>query len=134
MVEYNVTIPESVVVKIADEVIMYLNAHPEDSVDCIIMKVILDKKSHLSWEFIINNASTLPFPLLFNGEEVDQFGFLRRMFEMREELVARVEKHVTQEWEESNGSSISDPDKRLNLNKLSSAIAKFLSYASNFFD
>ena len=132
MVEYNLTIPESIVLKIADEVIMYLNEHPEDHVDCLIMKVILDKNSHLSWEFIINTASALPFPLLFNGEEVDQFGFLRRMFEMREKLAARVEEHVKQEMGGYKGPS-NNSDKFDRFRELLSEIAKILSYLPNFF-
>lgn len=131
MVQYNFTISDSIVVKIADEVIIYLNKYPEDYVDCTIMKVISDKNSQLSGEFIINNASTLPFPLFFNGEEVDQLGFIRRMFEMREKLVDRVKEHVTREMGEYNVSPPSDRDKNFDFNTLSSNITKILEALSN---
>ncbi|MDE0556569.1 MAG: hypothetical protein OXI24_20335 [Candidatus Poribacteria bacterium] len=127
MVRYNFTISDSAVVKIADEVIMYLNKYPEDYVDCTIMKVISDKNSQLSWEFIINNASTLPFPLSFNGEEVDQLGFIRRMFEVREKLVDRVKEHVTREMGAYNFSPMSDPDKLIDFDKLLSRIGRIVS-------
>ena len=130
MVEYNLTISESTVFKIANEVIMYLNEHPEDHVDCLIMKVILDKNSHFSWEFIINTARALPFPLFFNGEEVDQFGFLRRMFEIRDKLAARVEKRVTQEMEKYKGPP-NNPDKDRHRRRL---IREILSYLPDVFN
>ncbi len=133
MEEYNLTISESIVFKIADEVIRYLNEYPEDYVDCLIMKVILDRESKLSWEFIINTASKLSFPLLFNGEEVDQFGFLRGMFEIRDKLADRVEKRVKQEMGEYNGPP-NNWNKFDRFRRLIVDIARILPYLSDFFN
>ena len=122
--EYNLIISEHDVVTIANQVIEYLEKHPEDYVDCLIRKVISDKQSHLSWEFILDSASTLQFPLVLNGEKVDQLGFIRGMFELREKLAYRVEEHVTQVWDGYNGSRINDPDRRIDLKKILSLVSK----------
>ena len=94
MEQYNVIIPDSIVADIADNVIEYLMEYPEDSVGCTIMKVILDKKSRFSHESITDTASELTFPLLFNGEEVDQHHFICRMFDVRKNLLKRVRKRI----------------------------------------
>ena len=122
MDQYNVIIPDSVVYEIADNVIEYLMEYPEDSVDCTIMKVILDKKSRFSHESITNTASGLTFPLLFNGEEVDYHQFICRMFDVRENLVKRVREHVEQD---SDFSRI-DPDKNRFLDKIGAVIVPII--------
>ena len=123
MDQYNVIIPDSVVYEIADNVIEYLMQYPEDSVDCTIMKVILDKKSRFSHESITNTASGLTFPLLFNGEEVDYHQFICRMFDVRENLVKLVRKRV----EQYGSFSIIDPDKNKFLDRIGTAIVSIIS-------
>ena len=124
MDQYNVMTPDSSVVEeIARNVIQYLMRYPEDSVDCPIIKVILDKKSRFSHESITNTANGLTFPLLFNGEAVDYHQFICRMFDMRENLVKRVRKRV----EQHNDFSIIDPDKNKFLDKIVPIINKYVS-------
>ena len=122
MEQYNVRIPDSVVVDIADKVIGYLTEYPEDSVDCTIMKVILDRKSRFSHESIMDTASELTFPLLFNGEEVDQHHFILRMFDVREYLLKRVRERV----EEYSNFSIIDPRKHSVLDGLRDVIVSII--------
>ena len=122
MDQYNVIIPDSVVDEIAENVIVYLVRYPEDSVDCTIMKVILDKKSRFSHESITKTASVLTFPLLFNGEEVDHPQFICRMFDVRENLVKRVRKRIEQD---SDFSRI-DPDKNRFLDKIGAVIVPII--------
>ena len=95
MREYNVQIRDGVVVGIAEEVIKHLEQYPGYySVECIVTKVILDGESPFCDESIVKKAEETESPLLFNGEEVDQLGFIRRMFEMRKELISRVTAYV----------------------------------------
>ena len=94
MREYNIRIQEKVVVGIAEEVIRYLEQYPGYSVECTVTKVILDEESPFSDESIVKKAEETGSPSLFNGEEVDPLGFIRRMFEMRKELISRVTAYV----------------------------------------
>ncbi len=131
MREYNVKIQEEVVVGIAYEVIEYLEQlqFPGDYVECTVRKVILDEESFFSDKSIIEKAEGKQFPLLFNGEEVDQLGFLGRMFEMRAKLITRVIKQVTGLIGGGDmDSSMSDPD------MFRALISKIAEIVSTIFD
>ena len=124
MDQYNVIIPDSVVYEIADNVIEYLMEYPEDSVDCTIMKVILDKKSRFLPRIYYEYRKRVNVSVYcFNGEEVDYHQFICRMFDVRENLVKLVRKRV----EQYGSFSIIDPDKNKFLDRIGTAIVSIIS-------
>ena len=127
MREYNVKIQEEVVVGVAEEVIQYLEQFPGDYVECTVTKVILDEESSFSDKSIIEKAEGKQFPLLFNGEEVDQLGFLGRMFEMRAKLISRVTAYVREIISD-------DPPTIADQEEISYLISKIAEIVSTIFD
>ena len=113
MREYDVTIPATVVHGIANEIIEYLEQHPEDHVECIVTRSILDDKSRFSDKSIIDAAETLQF----SDEEVNLINFLRGMSEARRKLIFDLIDIIGEPGEQHDRSS-SEKDKRFKFDEL----------------
>lgn len=127
---HNITVQEEVVIQISDEVVTYLRKYPEECVTCTIMKVILDNKSFFSNESIFKIARKIPSL----DERIDQVDFITSMFNEREKLVDRVNKHVVQGLDKHDDPPKSDIKKQIDYNSLLSNISRILRTLSDLFN